>query len=82
MILDVYLFRLGMGTSFKLRSLVVVMILAVAFPVISLAHDTSTWQRYWWWNANTKWPAGVTDVLRDSFGTCAPDASYCFQVSD
>lgn len=69
----------GLGTSFQMYSLVIVVILVVTVPAISLAHDTSTWQRFWWWSANKTWPAGVTDVLKDSFGTCTPSASYCFQ---
>lgn len=49
---------------------------AVAF---TSALNTSTWHRFWWWTAGKSWPAGVTDVLKNVYGTCKPRDMYCFQ---
>ena len=46
---------------------------------LSSAYDTSSWQRFWWWTRGQLWPANVTDVLKDAYGTCEKEDLYCFQ---
>ncbi|XP_071790437.1 uncharacterized protein [Asterias amurensis] len=48
----------------------------MGYPVIEL--DGARWRLFWWYQANTTWPASVTDVLQDNYGDCDVDSPYCF----
>ena len=36
------------------------------------------WTKFWWWNAGTRWPTAVNDVLENAYGACTT-SDYCFQ---
>lgn len=50
-----------------------------AVVLSSSAFNTSSWQRFWWWTPGLTWPADATDVLNNTYGTCKPSDSFCFQ---
>lgn len=46
---------------------------------MSSAYNTSSWERFWWWTPGQSWPANLTDVLKNPYGTCKQDDLFCFQ---
>lgn len=40
--------------------------------------DGVKWTPFWWYKEGSGWPSGETDVLADEYGSCEPDAKYCF----
>ncbi|XP_013396253.1 uncharacterized protein LOC106163256 [Lingula anatina] len=43
-----------------------------------IEEDGARWRLFWWYKANTTWPALVSDVLQDKYGDCDASAPYCF----
>ena len=54
-------------------------LLVFATEVSCGTYNTSSWHRFWWWTPGKKWPSGVTDVLKNAYGTCKSSDHYCFQ---
>ena len=54
-------------------------LLIFATEVSCGTYNTSSWHRFWWWTPGKKWPSGVTDVLKNAYGTCKSSDHYCFQ---
>lgn len=54
-------------------------LLIFAIEVSCGTYNTSSWHRFWWWTPGKKWPSGVTDVLKNAYGTCKFSDHYCFQ---
>ena len=43
-----------------------------------LPSSDGNWTAFWWYDADTTWPSGETDVLAYNFGHCRPRDPYCF----
>ena len=49
----------------------------VAHPIALCTHG-GNWLAFWWWTADSAWPADEKDVLAHPYGYCSSYSEYCF----